>query len=103
MASPAKSPRKSPPSSPCNRLPPGRLGSVSDYSVHHCACPVVVVRFPDDKDGEDEKSGENGAEKLVESDKLHTVPEVAEEEGDKDEYHDASDKQQAGGDLPKET
>ncbi|KAF8090681.1 hypothetical protein N665_0469s0017 [Sinapis alba] len=72
----------------------GRLGSVSDYSVHHCACPVVVVRFPDDKDGEDEKLGENGAENLVESDKLHTVPEVAEEEGDKEEYHDASDKQQ---------
>ncbi|EFH68899.1 predicted protein [Arabidopsis lyrata subsp. lyrata] len=72
----------------------GRLGSVSDYSVHHCACPVVVVRFPDDKDGEDEKSGESGGENLVESDKLHTVPELAEEEGDKDEYHDASDKQQ---------
>lgn len=28
-----------------------RLGSVSDYCVHHCVCPVVVVRFPDDKDG----------------------------------------------------
>ncbi|XP_022981584.1 universal stress protein PHOS32-like [Cucurbita maxima] len=26
------------------------LGSVSDYCVHHCACPVVVVRFPDEKD-----------------------------------------------------
>ncbi|XP_018476459.2 universal stress protein PHOS32, partial [Raphanus sativus] len=26
----------------------GRLGSVSDYCVHHCVCPVVVVRFPDD-------------------------------------------------------
>ncbi|XP_061337375.1 universal stress protein PHOS34-like [Gastrolobium bilobum] len=30
----------------------GRLGSVSDYCVHHCVCPVVVVRYPDDKDGE---------------------------------------------------
>ncbi|KAJ0261672.1 Universal stress protein PHOS32 [Hirschfeldia incana] len=30
----------------------GRLGSVSDYCVHHCVCPVVVVRFPDDdRDG----------------------------------------------------
>ncbi|KAJ4843013.1 Universal stress protein phos34 [Turnera subulata] len=29
----------------------GRLGSVSDYCVHHCVCPVVVVRYPDDKDG----------------------------------------------------
>ncbi|MCO5575098.1 hypothetical protein L7F22_028895 [Adiantum nelumboides] len=25
-----------------------RLGSVSDYCVHHCDCPVVVVRFPED-------------------------------------------------------
>lgn len=24
----------------------GRLGSVSDYCVHHCVCPVVVVRYP---------------------------------------------------------
>lgn len=28
----------------------GKLGSVSDYCVHHCVCPVVVVRYPDDKD-----------------------------------------------------
>ncbi|XP_009109143.1 universal stress protein PHOS34 [Brassica rapa] len=28
----------------------GKLGSVSDYCVHHCVCPVVVVRFPDDRD-----------------------------------------------------
>jgi nucleotide-binding universal stress UspA family protein len=27
-----------------------RLGSVSDYCVHHCFCPVVVVRYPEDKD-----------------------------------------------------
>jgi nucleotide-binding universal stress UspA family protein len=26
-----------------------RLGSVSDYCVHHCDCPVVVVRFPDEE------------------------------------------------------
>ncbi|KAK9133696.1 hypothetical protein Scep_013224 [Stephania cephalantha] len=25
----------------------GRLGSVSDYCVHHCVCPVVVVRVQD--------------------------------------------------------
>ncbi|KAI5059809.1 hypothetical protein GOP47_0026128 [Adiantum capillus-veneris] len=25
-----------------------RLGSVSDYCVHHCDCPVVVVRFPEE-------------------------------------------------------
>lgn len=28
----------------------GRLGSVSDYCVNHCVCPVVVVRYPEDKD-----------------------------------------------------
>uniref|UniRef100_A0A7N0UJL1 UspA domain-containing protein n=1 Tax=Kalanchoe fedtschenkoi TaxID=63787 RepID=A0A7N0UJL1_KALFE len=28
----------------------GRLGSVSDYCVHHCVCPVVVVRVADEKD-----------------------------------------------------
>ncbi|KAH7332059.1 hypothetical protein KP509_20G066200 [Ceratopteris richardii] len=27
----------------------GRLGSVSDYCLHHCDCPVVVVRYPDDE------------------------------------------------------
>ncbi|XP_076884135.1 universal stress protein PHOS32-like [Bidens hawaiensis] len=37
-------------SSASRRLDKGqrrRLGSVSDYCVHHCVCPVVVVRFPD--------------------------------------------------------
>ncbi|KAK4795997.1 hypothetical protein SAY86_028323 [Trapa natans] len=29
----------------------GKLGSVSDYCVHHCICPVVVVRYPDEKEG----------------------------------------------------
>ncbi|KAK4795256.1 hypothetical protein SAY86_013250 [Trapa natans] len=29
----------------------GKLGSVSDYCVHHCLCPVVIVRYPDEKDG----------------------------------------------------
>ncbi|KAL9669247.1 hypothetical protein QQ045_006790 [Rhodiola kirilowii] len=28
-----------------------RLGSVSDYCVHHCVCPVVVVRYPEEKEG----------------------------------------------------
>ncbi|KAE8668171.1 DNA repair metallo-beta-lactamase family protein, putative isoform 1 [Hibiscus syriacus] len=27
----------------------GRLGSVSDYCVHHCICPVVVVRCPEEE------------------------------------------------------
>jgi len=34
------------------RSPKGRLGSVSDYCLRHCDCPVVVVRFLEDKDGE---------------------------------------------------
>ncbi|XAR56606.1 hypothetical protein NMG60_11037154 [Bertholletia excelsa] len=33
------------------RAESGRLGSVSDYCVRHCVCPVVVVRYPDEKDG----------------------------------------------------
>ncbi|KAI8552689.1 hypothetical protein RHMOL_Rhmol06G0286200 [Rhododendron molle] len=52
----------------------GRLGSVSDYCVRHCVCPVVVVRFPDE-----EKDG-GGVE---------TVADVREEE--EMEYHDAAD------------
>ncbi|KAG5551803.1 hypothetical protein RHGRI_010032 [Rhododendron griersonianum] len=46
----------------------GRLGSVSDYCVHHCVCPVVVVRYPDGKDGGD---GEEGVGEEV--DQLHPV------------------------------
>lgn len=30
------------------KITKGRLGSVSDYCVHHCVCPVIVVRFPDE-------------------------------------------------------
>ncbi|GMH24317.1 hypothetical protein Nepgr_026160 [Nepenthes gracilis] len=59
----------------------GRLGSVSDYCVRHCVCPVVVVRYPDDKEG-------NGGD-----DAMVSVAEV-EEEGEVDEdeeFHDASD------------
>ncbi|KAJ3679419.1 hypothetical protein LUZ60_017430 [Juncus effusus] len=36
----------------------GRLGSVSDYCVHHCVCPVVVVRYPDDLAAQTEKEEE---------------------------------------------
>ena len=39
----------------------GRLGSVSDYCVHHCVCPVVVVRYPEDKD----EAGDNGGGGVV--------------------------------------
>lgn len=56
----------------------GRLGSVSDYCVHHCVCPVVVVRYPDDAAG-------IAGEAAGATDELHTVPE------DEPVYHDAPD------------
>ncbi|OIT03757.1 PREDICTED: universal stress protein PHOS32 [Nicotiana attenuata] len=62
----------------------GRLGSVSDYCVHHCVCPVVVVRYPDDKDGVAADDANEGSVKK-ETD-LHPVPE------DEPIYHDAEDK-----------
>ncbi|KAL8228666.1 hypothetical protein R6Q57_013566 [Mikania cordata] len=63
-----------------------RLGSVSDYCVHHCVCPVVVVRFPDDKDGQTAVGSPLRVNGNTES-LLHPVPE------EEPEYHDASDKQ----------
>ncbi|XP_052203570.1 universal stress protein PHOS34-like [Diospyros lotus] len=62
-----------------------RLGSVSDYCVHHCVCPVVVVRCPDGNDGG--ASGDISGRVGKGGEGLHPVPE---EEG---EYHDASDRQ----------
>lgn len=66
----------------------GRLGSVSDYCVHHCVCPVVVVRYPDDKDGRS-PNAKGGSSHGVDKDgsMLHPVPEEEEPV-----YHDASDK-----------
>ncbi|RLN29933.1 uncharacterized protein C2845_PM05G33110 [Panicum miliaceum] len=49
------------------RVGKGRLGSVSDYCVHHCVCPVVVVRYPDDA------AGAAGGDAF--GDELRTVPE----------------------------
>ncbi|KAL3820628.1 hypothetical protein ACJIZ3_006533 [Penstemon smallii] len=65
----------------------GRLGSVSDYCVHHCVCPIIVVRFPDEKDG-GPVSG-RGSGKVTDKDilELHPVPEEEEPV-----YLDASDK-----------
>ncbi|EYU27879.1 hypothetical protein ABFS82_13G115900 [Erythranthe guttata] len=70
------------------RTSKGRLGSVSDYCVHHCVCPVVVVRFPDEKD-EGDASTAGGSSKAVDKDALglHTVPEEEEPL-----FLDASDK-----------
>ncbi|KAL8166869.1 hypothetical protein V2J09_008368 [Rumex salicifolius] len=57
----------------------GRLGSVSDYCVRHCVCPVVVVRYPFDKDG---NAGD---------DSMVTVTEAENEGVPEEEYHDAPD------------
>lgn len=56
-----------------------RLGSVSDYCVHHCDCPVVVVRFPEEEREGDERN--DMLEKLPERDE-------GEEGDDDDEWHD---------------
>ncbi|KAH7545881.1 universal stress protein PHOS32 [Ziziphus jujuba] len=63
----------------------GRLGSVSDYCVHHCVCPVVVVRFSDDTDGGDGDGDGDGDVKSGNSE----FPVVHEDE---QEYHDAVEK-----------
>uniref|UniRef100_A0A0A9CQM1 UspA domain-containing protein n=1 Tax=Arundo donax TaxID=35708 RepID=A0A0A9CQM1_ARUDO len=66
------------------RTSKGRLGSVSDYCVHHCVCPVVVVRFPDD--GVAEGGQASGVQTAVGVEEvLHPVPE------EEAEYHDATE------------
>ena len=55
-----------------------RLGSVSDYCVRHCVCPVVVVRYQDETDG-----AGGGAEPAV------SAASAAEDEDA--EYHDLTD------------
>lgn len=69
----------------------GRLGSVSDYCVHHCVCPVVVVRFPDEKDGGVDGDGSGDAAKVTPKKDGDLPSSVALE--DELEYHDAFDKQ----------
>lgn len=56
----------------------GRLGSVSDYCVRHCVCPVVVVRYPDG-------GGAEGGTVVGEAAELHPVPE------EEHEYIDTAD------------
>uniref|UniRef100_A0A0D9WIB5 UspA domain-containing protein n=1 Tax=Leersia perrieri TaxID=77586 RepID=A0A0D9WIB5_9ORYZ len=68
------------------RASKGRLGSVSDYCVHHCVCPVVVVRYPDD--GAAAGGGEAGV-----GDELRTVPE------DEPVYHEAPEGQKVGNEM----
>lgn len=61
----------------------GKLGSVSDYCVKHCICPVVVVRYPQE-DGYGDGAVEKKAAAAVEAE----LPPVPEEDH---EYHDADD------------
>ncbi|XP_047979048.1 universal stress protein PHOS32-like [Salvia hispanica] len=57
----------------------GRLGSVSDYCVHHCVCPVVVVRFPDERDADsDDVNGGSGKALDTDISALQPVPEEEE-------------------------
>ncbi|MFS7984553.1 putative universal stress protein A family [Helianthus anomalus] len=56
----------------------GRLGSVSDYCVRHCVCPVVVVRY-------DEK------EAAVSGDPVVVSASAGVDEEDGDEFHDADE------------
>ncbi|CAN4103404.1 unnamed protein product [Withania somnifera] len=58
----------------------GKLGSVSDYCVKHCVCPVVVVRFPQEDD-----NGDGGVEKKAVEAELPPLLE------DDQEFHDADD------------
>ena len=81
-----------------------RLGSVSDYCVHHCVCPVVVVRFPEEKDeDEDDDEDEDVNENENENENVNgngngNVNVISHSRGksaaeDELEYHDALDKQ----------
>ncbi|CAN0896943.1 Universal stress protein PHOS32 [Linum grandiflorum] len=59
-----------------------RLGSVSDYCVHHCICPVVVVRYPEEDQDNEDGSLKTGV--------ITAVPEEQEESHDgSDEHKDA--------------
>ncbi|CAL5200478.1 unnamed protein product [Lathyrus oleraceus] len=71
----------------------GRLGSVSDYCVRHCVCPVVVVRYPEESNG----GGVQGKDSVGVGEKveLHPVPEE-----ELEEYHDAPDEQKGGRGMP---
>lgn len=68
------------------RASKARLGSVSDYCVHHCVCPVVVVRYPEENDNGDGNGNGNGGVHVGEQVELPPVPEEEHEV-----YHDASD------------
>ncbi|KAG8069192.1 hypothetical protein GUJ93_ZPchr0005g14541 [Zizania palustris] len=62
----------------------GRLGSMNDYCVHHCVCPVVVVCSNEDGVVEDAEAG-IGAELAMGEEVLHPMPK------EDAEYHDATE------------
>ncbi|XWS68552.1 hypothetical protein CRYUN_Cryun04dG0099800 [Craigia yunnanensis] len=68
------------------RTSKGRLGSVSDYCVQHCICPVVVVRYPDE-----EESGIGGAEMVTKKKIVGEVLELQPVPEEELEYHDAEE------------
>uniref|UniRef100_A0A1D1Z312 Uncharacterized protein C167.05 n=1 Tax=Anthurium amnicola TaxID=1678845 RepID=A0A1D1Z312_9ARAE len=70
------------------RAAKGRLGSVSDYCVHHCVCPVVVVRYPDDKDAGRRATGVPSAAALHLKPAKHDDVVVLPQE--EPQFHDAS-------------
>ncbi|KAG8040102.1 hypothetical protein GUJ93_ZPchr0657g29115 [Zizania palustris] len=61
-----------------------RLGSMNDYCVHHCVCPVVVVCSNEDGVVEDAEAG-IGAELAMGEEVLHPMPK------EDAEYHDATE------------
>lgn len=62
-----------------------RLGSVSDYCVRHCVCPVVVVRYPDEKDANvgDAVAGKK-KEAVVKNEEAENHDAVKDDKGKKD-------------------
>ncbi|CAA7394637.1 unnamed protein product [Spirodela intermedia] len=60
------------------RTTKARLGSVSDYCVHHCVCPVVVVRHTDERNGRAATGSPRSAAAAAAADLLRPVPEEEE-------------------------
>ncbi|KAL6529566.1 hypothetical protein OROGR_015189 [Orobanche gracilis] len=66
----------------------GKLGSVSDYCVQHCACPVVVVRY-----NQEEEKAATGKEERGEEKAAMAGEEEKEKADEQYEFHDADDQQ----------
>ncbi|PKA45680.1 Universal stress protein A-like protein [Apostasia shenzhenica] len=77
------------------RTSKGRLGSVSDYCVHHCVCPVVVVRYPDEALGgpADARNAVDASPRAAKSTTISKEGELYPVPEEEQEYHDTSDAQ----------